>query len=78
MESIADALVEKVKARVAKLSVGAPKDDSDITPVVTRSLANFIEGLVMDAKDKGATLCPLDKHDSPQWYDIFHFEHKLS
>ena len=30
-------------------------------------------------------LCPLfgiravlDKHDSPQWYDIVHFEHKLS
>ncbi|KAG6599348.1 NADP-dependent glyceraldehyde-3-phosphate dehydrogenase, partial [Cucurbita argyrosperma subsp. sororia] len=31
VESIADALVEKVKARVAKLSVGAPEDDSDIT-----------------------------------------------
>ena len=20
----------------------------------------------------------LDQHDSPQWYDIVHFEHKLS
>uniref|UniRef100_A0A9I9CJ89 NADP-dependent glyceraldehyde-3-phosphate dehydrogenase n=1 Tax=Cucumis melo TaxID=3656 RepID=A0A9I9CJ89_CUCME len=57
MESVADSLVEKVKARVAKLTVGAPEDDSDITPVVTESSANFIEGLVMDAKEKGATFC---------------------
>ncbi|CAI8611403.1 unnamed protein product [Vicia faba] len=52
MESVADALVEKVKAKVAKLSVGPPEDDSDITPVVSESSANFIEGLVNDAKEK--------------------------
>ncbi|CAN1809655.1 NADP-dependent glyceraldehyde-3-phosphate dehydrogenase [Linum perenne] len=57
MESAADSLVEKVKAKVAKLRVGAPEDDADITPVVTESSANFIEGLVMDAKEKGATFC---------------------
>lgn len=57
MESVADALVEKVKARVAKLTVGPPEDDSDITPVVSESSANFIEGLVKDAKEKGATFC---------------------
>ncbi|KAL7193390.1 hypothetical protein ACSBR2_025075 [Camellia fascicularis] len=55
MESVADALVEKVKAKVAKLMVGPPEDNCDITPVVTESSANFIEGLVMDAKQKGAT-----------------------
>ncbi|CAL5376203.1 unnamed protein product [Camellia sinensis] len=52
MESAADALVEKVKAKVAKLTVGPPEDNCDITPVVTESSANFIEGLVMDAKQK--------------------------
>lgn len=57
MESVADTLVEKVKAKVAKLTVGPPEDDCDITPVVTESSANFIEGLVMDAKQKGATFC---------------------
>ncbi|KAL6499661.1 hypothetical protein OROGR_027571 [Orobanche gracilis] len=57
METVADALVEKVKATVAKLSVGAPEDNSDITPVVSESSANFIEGLVMNAKQKGATFC---------------------
>ncbi|RWW50918.1 hypothetical protein BHE74_00042781 [Ensete ventricosum] len=57
MESVADAVVEKVEAKMAKLSVGSPEDDCDITPVVSESSANFIEGLVMDAKEKGATFC---------------------
>ena len=57
MESVADALVERVKAKVAKLTVGPPEDDCDITPVVSESSANFIEGLVLDAKEKGATFC---------------------
>jgi len=63
MESVADALVEKVKARVAKLRVGPPEDDCDITPVVTESSANFIEGLVTDAKEKGATFCQQYKRE---------------
>ena len=57
MESVADALVEKVKAKVAKLTVGPPEDDCDITPVVSESSSNYIEGLVKDAKEKGATFC---------------------
>lgn len=57
MDSVADEVVEKVKSKVAKLTVGPPEDDCDITPVVTESSANFIEGLVMDAKEKGATFC---------------------
>lgn len=57
MESVADSLVEKVKAKVVKLTVGPPEENCDITPVVSESSANFIEGLVMDAKQKGATFC---------------------
>lgn len=57
MESVADALVERVNARVAKLTVGSPEANSDITAVVSESSANFIEGLVIDAKEKGAKLC---------------------
>ncbi|CAA6670971.1 unnamed protein product [Spirodela intermedia] len=45
MELVADSLVEKVNAKLAKLTVGPPEDDCDITPVVTESSANFIEGL---------------------------------
>ncbi|KAG0449475.1 hypothetical protein HPP92_027289 [Vanilla planifolia] len=52
IKSVADALVEKVKDKVEKLTVGPPEKDCDITPVVTESSANFIEGLVIDAKEK--------------------------
>jgi glyceraldehyde-3-phosphate dehydrogenase (NADP+) len=43
-----------VAAGVAKLTVGDPKDDVDITPVISDSSADFIEGLVEDARAKGA------------------------
>lgn len=52
MESVADAVVEKVKAKMANLTVGPPEEDCDITPVVSESSANFIEGLVMDAPER--------------------------
>ncbi len=52
--SIADALVERVAAGVAKLSVGQPEEDADITAVVSSKSADFIQGLVEDALAKGA------------------------
>eukprot|EP00959_Pyramimonas_sp_CCMP1952_P112195 2345887-Pyramimonas_sp.AAC.1 len=36
--------------------VGQPEDNADITAVVSKSSADFIQGLVEDAKAKGATL----------------------
>ncbi len=51
---VADQLVSLVLPGVAALKVGRPEDDADITPVISESSANFIEGLVKDAKDKGA------------------------
>ncbi|KAL5698900.1 glyceraldehyde-3-phosphate dehydrogenase (NADP(+)) [Ranunculus cassubicifolius] len=63
MESVASALVEKVNAMVAKLTVGCPEDDCDITPVVSEKSADYIEELVMDAKNKGATLCQTFKRE---------------
>ena len=47
----------QINAGIAKLSVGSPEDDSAIVPVVSKSSADFIEGLVKDAEAKGATLC---------------------
>lgn len=54
MECIADQLVCKVNSKIQKLTVGSPDDDCDITPVISETSANFIEGLVQDAKCKGA------------------------
>lgn len=53
-DAVADELVAKVGAGVAKLTVGAPTDNCDITPLVTASSASFVEGLAKDALDKGA------------------------
>ena len=49
--------LRQVNEGIAKLSVGRPEDDAAIVPVVSESSAKFVEGLVYDAKDKGATLC---------------------
>lgn len=57
MEFVADAFVEKVKSKKGKLTVGPPEDDYDITTVISESSVNFIEGLVLDARQKGATFC---------------------
>ncbi|KAK9809129.1 hypothetical protein WJX72_009759 [[Myrmecia] bisecta] len=56
MEDVADKLVDMVVEGVKGLSVGKPEDDCAITPVISESSANFIEGLVKDAEAKGATL----------------------
>lgn len=55
MDKVADALVQRIVPKVQKLSVGMPEADCDITPVVSETSANFIEGLVVDAREKGAT-----------------------
>lgn len=64
MEEVADELVKKVNKGVAELSVGMPEDDCAITPVISESSANFIEGLVKDAEKKGATLCQEYKREN--------------
>ncbi len=47
----------QVNEKVKKLTVGRPEDDAAIVPVVSESSAKFVEGLVKDAQEKGATLC---------------------
>lgn len=54
MESVAEELVTKIVEKMTKLKVGMPEDNCDITPVVSASSANFIQGLVEDAQAKGA------------------------
>ena len=56
-EEVADELLAKVNAQIAKLSVGRPEDNANITAVISKSSADFIESLVTDAKAKGAKLC---------------------
>lgn len=51
-----DELVRRVREGVAKLTVGRPEDDCTVVPVVSRSSADFIQGLVEDAAAQGADL----------------------
>jgi glyceraldehyde-3-phosphate dehydrogenase (NADP+) len=39
------------------MTVGQPEDDATITAVVSKSSADFIQSLVVDAESKGARLC---------------------
>lgn len=54
MDSIADDLVEIIRQKVLALTIGQPEDNADITPLIDKSAADFVEGLVNDAADKGA------------------------
>ncbi|MGT2958035.1 glyceraldehyde-3-phosphate dehydrogenase [Streptococcus bovimastitidis] len=54
MDSVADDLEKHVCDLVSKLSVGMPADNADITPLIDTKAADFVEGLINDATDKGA------------------------
>lgn len=71
IDSIADELVKMVNEGVAKLTVGRPEDDAAIVPVVSESSAKFVEGLVKDAQEKGATLCQEYKREGNLIWPLF-------
>ena len=67
---IADQLVEKVCAGIAKLKVGQPEDNADITALVSAKSADYVEGLVEDAISKGAKMsrpCDWRREDNLVW-----------
>jgi glyceraldehyde-3-phosphate dehydrogenase (NADP+) len=53
---IAQELLDRVMAKKRKLTIGHPEENADITAVINRKSADYIESLVMDAQAKGATL----------------------
>ena len=56
-EEIADALVEKLKEKVAKLKVVNPlEEQGDVVPLINTKSADFVCELMEDAKEKGAEL----------------------
>lgn len=54
INTVADELVAKVTELTKALTVGMPEDDADITPLIDTKAADFVEGLIKDALDKGA------------------------
>ncbi|AXK32451.1 aldehyde dehydrogenase family protein [Streptomyces armeniacus] len=56
IDSVADELVAKITERTAKLTVGDPRDNAQITPLVDADAAAGAERLVHDAVAGGAVL----------------------
>lgn len=54
MESVADELVDLVRAKILDLTIGTPEEDADITSLIDKSSADYVEGLINDASEKGA------------------------
>ena len=72
LESVADKLVTLLQAEVAKLTVGDPFDNADITPVIDDASADFIWGLIEDAQAKGAqALTPIKREGNLLWPVLF-------
>lgn len=72
LESVADTLVTLLQAEVAKLTVGDPFDNADITPVIDNASADFIWGLIEDAQEKGAqALTPIKREGNLLWPVLF-------
>ncbi len=53
-EDTADELVAKIKEKAEELKVGQPEENADITPLINKKSADYVQGLIDDAIDKGA------------------------
>jgi glyceraldehyde-3-phosphate dehydrogenase (NADP+) len=63
-EEVADKLVELVKAEIEKLKTGLPFEEGvTITPLIDNKSADFVQGLIDDAIEKGAKLVLGNKRD---------------
>ncbi len=57
LESKAEDLIKKILVRLGELKVGNPidtKDGIDVVPLISQNAADFVEELIVDAKEKGA------------------------
>ena len=72
MENVADRLAELIKSEVEKLTIGNPFDNADITPLIDNRAADFIEGLIEDAQEKGAkALTQIKREKNLLWPVLF-------
>ncbi len=64
MEEVHDILVEKLLNKIKDVTVGNPLNgDFDVVPLINDKSADFVMGLINDAKDKGATILYGDKRE---------------
>lgn len=84
MENVADALVEKIVAKMQKLKVGSPLDivDAEVVPLIDTKAADFVESLMKDAEQNGAKVVFGGKREGnliyPTLYDNVTTDMKLA
>ncbi|MEY2196542.1 NADP-dependent glyceraldehyde-3-phosphate dehydrogenase [Neobacillus sp. BF23-41] len=62
-DSVADELASILKEEIEKLVVGSPEDGSTVVPLIDEQSADFVQGLIEDAIEKGATLVTGNKRE---------------
>lgn len=62
-DDIADELTDKINREVQQLTVGAPEDNAVVTPLINEKAADYVQGLIDEALDSGATLVTGNKRD---------------
>lgn len=82
-EGIADVLVEKLKEKIEKLSVGDPlTQDVTIVPLISRKAADYVSELMQEAIEKGANLVVGGKREDnlidPTLYDYVTTDMRLA
>ena len=55
-ERVAEELVTILKKEIEKLSVGSPEEGNTVVPLIDNRSADFVQGIIDDAIEKGATL----------------------
>lgn len=63
LEGVADKLVELIHKNLRPLTVGSPEEDSAIVPLINTASADYVESLINDAMQKGATLITGNKRE---------------
>ncbi len=68
MPNIADKLVEDVTEATLKLTVGDPAESNTIGPLISSKQCDYVQGLIDDALEKGATLkCGNKREGNIMW-----------
>ncbi len=62
-DEVADQLVERITNKVKSLKVGMPEDNAVITPLINTKSADFVQSLIDDAKNQGASVLVGDKRE---------------
>jgi glyceraldehyde-3-phosphate dehydrogenase (NADP+) len=68
MPGIADQLIDLVKPKILNLTIGDPEKNATIGPLINSKQCDYVQGLIDDALEKGATLvCGNKRENNIMW-----------